>query len=116
MRRSEYKAPAAVLRAALAKGASYAAIAREHDVSDDAVRIRAVGLGLRAPRRYGRMPDERIVRFGLSVADVPVARLAACWGVDPGHLLQTARRLGLPTDQAGREALRTARQSGEWLS
>jgi hypothetical protein len=116
MRRSEYKAPVAVLRAALQKGASYAAIARRDGVSDDAVRMRAVGLGLRASRKNGRLSDERILKFGLSVADVPVARLAACWGVDVEHLYTAARRLGLPTDPAGREALRASRQRQEWLS
>lgn len=109
------------LRAAIEEGLTYRAIAERHRCAStglrydsEVVRRRCVALGLATPRQAlaptGQLPSERILRFSLSVADVPLARIARSWGVTPQRLTQAARDLGIPTDPAGRARLRLEMQ------
>lgn len=121
MRRTECRISAADLAAGIAEGLSYREIAERHRYGpmqlrydNEVVRRRCIGLGLVTPRPLqnvsGLIPDERILRFSLSVVDVPVARIARSWGVTPVQLTAAAHRLGLPTDPAGRARLRQEMQ------
>jgi len=85
--------PESVLRAALAGGATYAAIARAHGEDPAAVRARAIALKLSRSRTQGRLPPEPILRIALGMDGVSQARLARAWGVHPDSVSRAARRL-----------------------
>jgi transposase-like protein len=109
--RSECKVPEAVLRRGLAAGRTYADIAREHRHEPHAIRQRCRDLGLKSARRpRATAPSEALLRMALALEGVPVTRIAESLGCSESLLRATAKRLGLPTGEAGRAALREARR------
>lgn len=88
-----------------APGVTLEAMAAELGVSHTTVRARAEALGLgprlRADRRL-RLDEARFRRLWLC-RDIPVARIAATFGVTRQAVSHMARRLGLPRRPPGRE-------------
>lgn len=103
----EYRPPRAVLRRLLEAGETQASIGRLHDVPEHCVRYRIRQFGLGKPR--GTAPGRDALAMALAHADIPVREIARAFGVKASTIHSAARRMGLPTDERGREALRESR-------
>lgn len=110
-RRPEFRMPAAEMRRRFEAGASYAAIAREVGVGENAVRYRARKLSVRPLVNAApvQAPNEAALRLALAHVDLTLKRIADSFGCTPATLRQSARGYGVPTDPAGRAALRGGR-------
>ena len=108
MARPEFRMPEAELRKRIRAGETYAAIARDRDVGENAVRYRARKLGV-ADLVNGKRPNRAALEMALAQSDVSIKALARRFGVTPSTLSKVAREYGMPTDQVGRERLRNSR-------
>jgi hypothetical protein len=104
-----YRRPPAQLRQLVSEGAGYAAIARLDDVPVHVVRYRARRSGAVVGRPKGRAPNRAVLEMGLAQVDLTLKALAKAWGCQAGTVARVAKLHGLPTDEAGRRALREAR-------
>ncbi|TXN73266.1 hypothetical protein [Methylobacterium sp. WL6] len=102
--------PDAEVRRRVAAGEAYAAIGRDVGLTGETIRQRALRAGLASPRRHGRVPGAAVLRVAV-LADAPLTATATAWGCAPASILRACRRLGLPTDRAGRAALRLGARS-----
>lgn len=102
--------PERKLATMLSNGLGYAAIGRVTQHNEDTIRARCLSLGLATPRpRPPEPPPEPALRTMLAFEGVSCADIGRAFGLTPEQLRLVARRYGLPTDQAGRAALRSAR-------
>ncbi|GBU19024.1 MULTISPECIES: helix-turn-helix domain-containing protein [unclassified Methylobacterium] len=101
----------AELRRRFEAGESYASIARECGVGENAVRYRARKLGVRELVNAAAVPapSAPALRLALSHVDISLKRIAAAFGCHPSTVSRVAKEYGLPTDAAGRAALMGAR-------
>lgn len=101
--------PERKLATMLANGLGYAAIGRVTQHNEDTIRARCLSLKLAAPRpRQPEPPPKPALRTMLAFQSVSCEDIGRAFGMTGQQVRVAARRYGLPTDAAGRAALRSS--------
>lgn len=98
------------VRAAAARCKSLGEIAVNLGVTPDVAKEWLVGLGTREMPPYHKVMTAQAVMEAI-LSPVSLHRAAHEAGVSPAALFMRAKRMGLPTDRAGRAALREQRMA-----
>ncbi|MGE7152392.1 hypothetical protein ACQKJ1_01455 [Methylorubrum rhodesianum] len=97
------------LRRGFAAGESYASVACEAEVGEQAVRYLPERLGLRE-RLRGEDPSRGAPIMALNYSDIPLIAIARALGVEAQTIRRAAIAYGLLTDEPGRCALMESRR------